>query len=149
MSPYDRYSDPYGEEPASYDTLQPDAPPPFEHQPANGSSSYPGPLRNSAYQSDQIPTGYQHNRSSEKMVEDGSYGQNTERAQPGRQGLHKPARSWAEIGPPPRSTGILRMWRKDERGRQWFRVSLMSRLLLMPRGEGFALLCGYVFAASP
>lgn len=47
----------------------------------------------------------------------------TERERPGRAGLHQPTSSFAAMGPPPRSTGILRMWRKDERGKQWFRVS--------------------------
>ncbi|EIW71546.1 hypothetical protein TREMEDRAFT_60470 [Tremella mesenterica DSM 1558] len=42
----------------------------------------------------------------------------TARAVPGRQGLG-PAKSIAEMGLPPRETGILREWRKDERGNQW------------------------------
>ena len=67
------------------------------------------------------------NHSSEKMMND-AYPENTLRAQPGRQGLRAPPKSWAEMGPPPRSTGILRMWRKDERGPQWFRVSLQTHL---------------------
>ena len=67
------------------------------------------------------------NQSSEKMIND-SYPENTLRAQPGRQGIRAPPKSWAEIGPPPRSTGILRMWRKDERGPQWFRVGLPTSL---------------------
>ncbi|TXT08624.1 hypothetical protein VHUM_02752 [Vanrija humicola] len=36
-------------------------------------------------------------------------------------GLGQPTSSFAAMGPPPRSTGILRMWRKDERGKQWTR----------------------------
>ncbi|WVQ95829.1 hypothetical protein IAU59_002928 [Kwoniella sp. CBS 9459] len=60
--------------------------------------------------------------STEKLPEDAQYeNANTERAQPGRSGLRQPPRSIAEMGPPPRSTGILRMWRKDERGKQWSR----------------------------
>lgn len=48
----------------------------------------------------------------------------TERLQPGRQNIGQaPMSSFAAMGPPPRSTGILRMWRKDERGKQWTRVS--------------------------
>ncbi|KAL1406284.1 hypothetical protein Q8F55_007980 [Vanrija albida] len=42
-----------------------------------------------------------------------------ERERPGRMGLGQPTSSFAAMGPPPRSTGILRMWRKDERGKQW------------------------------
>lgn len=47
-----------------------------------------------------------------------------ERERKGRQGAGASgaSKSWAQ-GPPPRSTGILRMWRKDERGKQWTRVS--------------------------
>ena len=60
---------------------------------------------------------------------------NTQRERPGRSGLAAP-------GPPPRSTGILRMWRKDERGRQWTRVGRGSRTrssnLAHDRVEGFA-----------
>jgi len=45
-----------------------------------------------------------------------------ERERKGRQNIGGGAeKSWAN-GPPPRSTGILRMWRKDERGKQWTRV---------------------------
>lgn len=83
--------------------------------------------------------GYQISSSTEKMVDQSSmhlagemgedqYGhgnaEGTERAQKGRQGLQAPPMTWAEMGPPPRSTGILRMWRKDERGKQWSRVCL-------------------------
>ncbi|OCF34489.1 hypothetical protein I317_04917 [Kwoniella heveanensis CBS 569] len=60
--------------------------------------------------------------STEKLPEEAQYeNANTQRAQPGRSGLRQPPRSIAEMGPPPRSTGILRMWRKDERGKQWSR----------------------------
>ena len=48
-----------------------------------------------------------------------------ERERKGRQGADGNSKSWAQ-GPPPRSTGILRMWRKDERGKQWTRVSILS-----------------------
>jgi hypothetical protein len=64
-------------------------------------------------------TGFQPNPSMEKMTE--QYPQATERERKGRAGLNQ-TKSWAEVGPPPRSTGILRMWRKDERGKQWSRV---------------------------
>lgn len=53
----------------------------------------------------------------------------TERPQPGRQNLGgPPMSSFAAMGPPPRSTGILRMWRKDERGKQWTRVSMHAEV---------------------
>lgn len=42
----------------------------------------------------------------------------------GRAGLQNPTSSFAAMGPPPRSTGILREWRKEERGHQWGKVSL-------------------------
>ena len=70
--------------------------------------------------------GFLANASTEKMVDDGVPLQ-TQRAQPGRQGLPNHSKSWAEVGPPPRSTGILRMWRKDERGQQWFKVGPSRR----------------------
>lgn len=65
-------------------------------------------------------TGFQPNPSMEKMTD--QYPRATERERKGRAGLNQ-TKSWAEVGPPPRSTGILRMWRKDERGKQWSRVS--------------------------
>jgi len=65
---------------------------------------------------------YSANQSQEKILDQPGYG--TERAQPGRSGLNQPMKSYAGMGPPPRSTGILSMWRKDERGKQWFRVGL-------------------------
>lgn len=94
------YNDPYAETPYGR--------PQHETYPSEG-TDHPG-------------SAYQVNPSTEKVIDD--YPQNTERAQPGRSGIrHGQSKSWAEIGPPPRSTGILRMWRKDERGRQWTRVS--------------------------
>ncbi len=49
----------------------------------------------------------------------------TERLQPGRANIGQaPISSFAAMGPPPRSTGILRMWRKDERGKQWTKVCI-------------------------
>ena len=76
-------------------------------------------------------TGYQNYPSTEKVMTDEPYPPNpadegfeanTMRPRPGRSGLDDRAKSWATMGPPPRSTGILRMWRKGERGKQWFRV---------------------------
>lgn len=94
------YDDPYKHQ--QLDTLQ--------H--GNYQTHYPDPSTD---------TGFQVNPSSEKISD--AYPQNTERERKGRAGLHQQTKSWAEVGPPPRSTGILRMWRKDERGKQWSRVS--------------------------
>lgn len=50
-----------------------------------------------------------------------------QRQQPGRAHLGAagpPISHFEAFGPPPRSTGVLRMWRKDERGKQWTRVSV-------------------------
>ena len=79
-------------------------------------AKYQDPYSENPYGQD---AGYQPNPSTEKVFDDVS---NTQRALPGRSGLRNQTKSWAEVGPPPRSTGILRMWRKDERGHQWTRV---------------------------
>ena len=95
---------------------------------------------------DETEQGYQPEASTEKInatnpSDDPYEPPATARAVPGRQGLRGPAgntKSWAEMGPPPRSTGILRMWRKDERGKQWSKVcaARASRTeLLMSRVE--------------
>jgi hypothetical protein len=55
-----------------------------------------------------------------------------ERERKGRQNIGgggEGGKSWAN-GPPPRSTGILRMWRKDERGKQWTRVCTIRDTIL-------------------
>lgn len=86
-------------------------------------NAYPDPYSENPY-GQAPPHGYdQHSYQTNPSVEkiEDEYPQNTERAQPGRSGLRNQTKSWAEMGPPPRSTGILRMWRKDERGRQWTR----------------------------
>jgi hypothetical protein len=114
--------------------------------------AYNDPYRNSRADmpyEDHNPA-YQTSASTEKMVDRSSHlpsdeyghsqagaynGENdaqmgmggTERVQKGRQGLQAPPMTWAEMGPPPRSTGILRMWRKDERGKQWSRVCHLAR----------------------
>jgi len=81
---------------------------------------YQDPYSENPYGSEQAS--YQPNLSTEKVFDDAP--QDTQRALPGRSGLRNQTKSWAEVGPPPRSTGILRMWRKDERGQQWTRVGL-------------------------
>jgi hypothetical protein len=65
---------------------------------------------------------FKANPSTEKILDEYP-ATGTERAQPGRQRLNQNPVSWADIGPPPRSTGIMRMWRIDERGKQWTRVN--------------------------
>ena len=127
-----RYADPYDR--GQYTDQAYNSQPPLPHRDSNASSSYqddPVPyseeLRYPSYPSDPSAGGYQAYPSTEKMKEEGVYGHSTERAQPGRSGLREPTQSFAEMGPPPRSTGILRMWRKDERGKQWFRVSQWRR----------------------
>lgn len=67
-----------------------------------------------------------------------------ERERKGRQNIGGDGRSWAQ-GPPPRSTGILRMWRKDERGKQWTRVS--ARVQGLP--ESLANSCREADVALP
>lgn len=89
---------------------------PYGHQQA--------PAENAAWQR-QAPYqdhAYASNQSTEKMIDEPV---NTERLRKGRQNLPVP-QTFAEMGPPPRSTGILRMWRKDERGKQWSRVSAVN-----------------------
>ena len=136
MSQQNNHSDPY-----KYDQAY-SSHPPLPHHQSDGSTSYnddPIPYgQDSAYPSypsHPLPGDYQAYSSSEKMVEEGAYNtEGTERAQPGRSGLRQPTRSFAELGPPPRSTGILRMWRKDERGKQWFRVSSSKGVLAYGKG---------------
>ena len=121
MSEYDRkYADPYNSH--QYNDQTYDTEPTVAHHGQN--TSYPDDPN--PYAPEGEHPSYPADRdypSTEKIVDDGAYGQNTERSQPGRSGLRQPPRSFAEMGPPPRSTGILRMWRKDERGKQWLRVS--------------------------
>lgn len=93
---------------------------------------------------------YTSNQSTEKMVDEPG---NTERLRKGRQNIPAP-QTWAEMGPPPRSTGILRMWRKDERGKQWSRVRVLQLkggelfMLTAYRVEVYELFCVFAAAAS-
>ena len=127
MSEYDpKYADPYHSQ--QYHDQAYNTQPALPHQAQNGSyaddsNPYNPEFGHPSYPGDPSAGDYQAYPSTEKIVDDGAYGQSTERAQPGRSGLRQPPRSFAEMGPPPRSTGILRMWRKDERGKQWFRVN--------------------------
>ncbi|RSH93282.1 hypothetical protein EHS25_007636 [Saitozyma podzolica] len=102
---HDRYADPYAGS-AAYQSHQYQP----SHSYADNELQPPEPPYTES-------GGYQASSSTEKMV-DASMG--TERLHKGRQGPQQ-GRSWAEAGPPPRSTGILRMWRKGERGKQWSR----------------------------
>lgn len=73
------------------------------------------------------------------------------REQPGRSnlgGIGAPMSTFEAFGPPPRSTGILRMWRKDERGKQWTRVGLRGRKALTSRAAACAPAAGCSRAAS-
>ncbi len=106
----------------------------------DGSNPYNDDHRYSTYPTEPSGGNYQANPSTEKIVDDGAYGQSTERAQPGRSGLRPPPRSFAEMGPPPRSTGILRMWRKDERGQQWFRVGQLLEAVTDCEGWRFPVM---------
>ena len=112
----DRYADPYQQHPtqgqgqyASYDQSYP-------------SDTYPAnPQHDDTYSAHQQPEYYP---STDKInVNEEAYAPPViERERKGRQNIGGGAeKSWAN-GPPPRSTGILRMWRKDERGKQWTRV---------------------------
>jgi hypothetical protein len=40
----------------------------------------------------------------------------------------RPPSQWT-IPPPPKSTGFLRIWRKDERGKQWGKVSVEAEIV--------------------
>jgi hypothetical protein len=120
----DRYADPYQQhlgqgqgqgQYASYDQSYP-------------SDTYPSnPQHDDTYSAHQQPEYYP---STDKInVNEEAYAPPVvERERKGRQNIGGGAeKSWAN-GPPPRSTGILRMWRKDERGKQWTRVCLLFAL---------------------
>ncbi|WRT69696.1 uncharacterized protein IL334_006686 [Kwoniella shivajii] len=119
------YADPYNSQSGYHNNEYDDGqqPPPFQNQGYNyngESNPYGEELRYPSYPADPSTGDYNNNASTEKIAEDSQF-ENTQRQQPGRSGLRQPPRSIAEMGPPPRSTGILRMWRKDERGKQWSR----------------------------
>lgn len=108
----DPYDDPYNRSNQYYPS------------PANEAYNYADP----AYH-EQHDNALQYNASTEKVLDE--YPINTERERKGRAGL-RPGTSWG-AGPPPRSTGILRMWRKDERGKQWSRVGDWPKSVLSSR----------------
>ncbi|WVR08008.1 hypothetical protein IAU60_005052 [Kwoniella sp. DSM 27419] len=91
--------------------------------------AYDDPYNSNVYHGYEPPAMHDRQHSDATYGVDPSYSteklpheyEGTERAQPGRSGLRQAPVSVAEMGPPPRSTGILRMWRKDERGKQWSR----------------------------
>ncbi|WVW86927.1 hypothetical protein I302_108982 [Kwoniella bestiolae CBS 10118] len=120
------YADPYNQQQGYYNNGYDESqqPPPFQNQGysySNDANPYGEEPRYPSYPADPSAGDYQPNSSTEKMNDEGQYQESTQRAQPGRSGLRRPPVSIAEMGPPPRSTGILRMWRKDERGKQWSR----------------------------
>lgn len=128
----DRYADPYQQNQyASYDQTpygySHDAP---QHQQygyaSNETPNYSTPDVQHGQHQQQQPDYY---TSTDKINENSAavgagaedYSVPVERERKGRQNVGGNSKSWAQ-GPPPRSTGILRMWRKDERGKQWTRV---------------------------
>jgi len=126
------YSDPYAANPPGgpYGAKENEdfSNPPYAHQSSVDYNSYGGTETQTPTSMSSTPT--PKGVGAEKPHPDDLDGVNnlgeiggTERERPGRAGLHQPTSSFAAMGPPPRSTGILRMWRKDERGKQWFRVS--------------------------
>lgn len=125
------YSDPYAQAPA-YPAQQQSYPPQQSEYPdysQHNANVYPpnAPYteeNRKSYHSLGNNAGFHPNESTEKMVEpDQGFIGGTERERPGRQRqMGDVPVSWAGMGPPPRSTGILRMWRKEERGSQWIRV---------------------------
>lgn len=124
------YSDPYAQAPAypdqqSYPSHQQAHPSGYATETAYPPAAPFASDNRQSYHSMGQDAGFHPNESTEKMVEpEGGYIGGTERERPGRQGQGGPNMSWAGMGPPPRSTGILRMWRKEERGSQWIRVSV-------------------------
>lgn len=70
---------------------------------------YEEELQYPSYPTDPSSGDYLNDVNMEKTPENVRY-ESTERAQPGRAGLRRPATSFAGLGPPPRSTGILRVW---------------------------------------
>lgn len=149
MSHNNIYSDDYRQHDASYDQQHPYQ----AHQSTFERNDY---HENPPYDDDSIvqphhpeimtADDYRQYPSTEKIVGDEYQTPNTARAQPGRSGLRDNSTSWA-AGPPPRSTGILRMWRHDERGKQWLRVNppdWHKTLYLTCLGWGIAINASYM-----
>ncbi|WVN86818.1 uncharacterized protein L203_101991 [Cryptococcus depauperatus CBS 7841] len=125
MSPQygDSYNDPYSRQQQHVDRGYVDNPAQQDQAYGYLDNPYGEAPRYPTYPSDPSAGDYLNASSTEKIAEESQLEhQDTQRAQPGRSGLAKPpTTSFAEMGPPPRSTGILRVWRKDERGKQWSR----------------------------
>ncbi|XAO25632.1 hypothetical protein I312_104460 [Cryptococcus bacillisporus CA1280] len=119
----DPYNDPYSGQQRQY-TSDANFADPRAHYGQSYAYHDPNPyeeeLQYPSYPTDPSSGDYLNDSNMEKAPEDVRY-ESTERAQPGRAGLRRPTTSFAGLGPPPRSTGILRVWRKDERGKQWSR----------------------------
>ncbi|WWC92802.1 uncharacterized protein L201_007761 [Kwoniella dendrophila CBS 6074] len=137
------YADPYNGQAGQHNHGD-SQPPPFENQPysySTDSNPYGEEPRYPSYPADPSAGNYQAHASTEKM-NNAEFYENTQREQPGRSGLRQPPRSMAEMGPPPRSTGILRMWRKDERGKQWSRGGGVRTSLRL-------FCCGFTYVRPP
>ncbi|KAE8542520.1 hypothetical protein D1P53_001299 [Cryptococcus gattii VGV] len=119
----DPYNDPYSGQQRQYTSDANFADPRAHYGPSyayHDANPYEEELQYPSYPTDPSSGDYLNDANMEKTPENVRY-ESTERAQPGRAGLRRPATSFAGLGPPPRSTGILRVWRKDERGKQWSR----------------------------
>lgn len=108
-----RYQDPYVE-------------PGAEYLAADKGSGTPGSYSDGQYNDGQYG-GYNNGLPADKFDDDGVHALGEiapgQRQTAGRAHLQNPTSSFAAMGPPPRSTGVLREWRKEERGRQWGKVS--------------------------
>jgi hypothetical protein len=131
----DRYADPYQQHQNQYATYDqhPQNTYPNPHSGETPQYSSHNPHDDYGYENEQQPHHTQepvYYPSTDKINENSATNEDysgpvLERERKGRQNIGgggEGGKSWAN-GPPPRSTGILRMWRKDERGKQWTRVS--------------------------
>lgn len=113
------YQDPY---------LEPGA----EYLATDKGSSTPGSYMDGKYGDLQYGS-YNNALPADKLDDDGVHALGEiapgQRQTAGRAGLHQPTSSFAAMGPPPRSTGILREWRKEERGHQWGKVSSSALII--------------------
>lgn len=131
----DRYADPYQQHQDQYATYDqhPQNTYPNPHSGETPQYASHNPHDDYSYENEQQPHHTQepvYYPSTDKINENSATNEDysgpvLERERKGRQNIGgggEGGKSWAN-GPPPRSTGILRMWRKDERGKQWTRVS--------------------------
>jgi hypothetical protein len=117
----DRYADPYQQHQGQSQYATYDQNYPSDTYPAN-------PQHDDTYSHHQQPEYYPSTDKINVNDQEAYTAPVIERERKGRQNIGGGAeKSWAN-GPPPRSTGILRMWRKDERGKQWTRVCFSFHL---------------------